>query len=434
MRELSAFTNEPDNDAQLNRREQARAGIGERRYRRSVIPAQRDARFTDGRRFPRGPAPALPTLPDSRARRRYPLPTKNYPIPPLADRSATLPYRRAITSAWRYPTSERRFIVDIKDVKKVTIAGCGTEGSQIASMVAYKGFETTVWLRSEASIERAKPRLESVKKQIVAALDAWKADPAQYCRGLSDERDLSPEGIDELKAAAEERLPQVLLTTDVQEAFGDADIVIECINEDPAQKTALYEAIADVMPQKTLLLTDSSTFLPSTFADATGRPDRYMTLHFANQIWRNNLTELMRHDRTSDESFELADKFSYAIGMIPLKLNKEQPGYILNTLLIPWFRAALQLVATGVSDPATVDLCWELDTGATPDQTPFRKLDKVGLPLALHIMGMQPGADDPDSVSGKIVAMLKGYVDAGKTGIAVGEGFYRYDAEGNVVK
>lgn len=52
--------------------------------------------------------------------------------------------------------------MDIKDVKRVTIAGCGTEGSQIASMVAYKGFETTVWLRSEASIERAKPRLESV--------------------------------------------------------------------------------------------------------------------------------------------------------------------------------------------------------------------------------------------------------------------------------
>ena len=60
--------------------------------------------------------------------------------------------------------------------------------------------------------------------------------------------------------------------------------MIECINEDPAQKTALYESIADVMPQKTLLLTDSSTFLPSTFANATGRPDRYMTLRFANQI------------------------------------------------------------------------------------------------------------------------------------------------------
>ena len=242
--------------------------------------------------------------------------------------------------------------MDIKDVKRVTIAGCGTEGSQIASMVAYKGFETTVWLRSEGSIERARPRLASVKKQIVGVLEAWKADPSAYCRGLSDERGLTPEQIDELIAQAEERLPKIHLTTSLEEAFGEADVVIECINEDPAQKTDLYEKIAPVMPEHTVLLTDSSTFLPSTFADATGRPDRYLTLHFANQIWHNNLTELMRHDRTSDESFALAEQFSHAIGMIPLKLNKEQPGYILNTLLIPWFRAALQLVATGVSDPA----------------------------------------------------------------------------------
>ena len=146
------------------------------------------------------------------------------------------------------------------------------------------------------------------------------------------------------------------------------------------------------------------------------------------------MTELMRHDRTSDESFELVERFSHAIGMVPLKLNKEQPGYILNTLLIPWFKAAMYLVASGVTDPATVDLCWELDTGARPDQTPFRKIDKVGLPLALKIISMEPGADDPATPAGKMVALLKGYVDAGKTGIAVGEGFYKYDENGNVLK
>lgn len=324
--------------------------------------------------------------------------------------------------------------MDIEDVRKVTIAGCGTEGSQISSMVAYKGFQTTVWLRSEGSIGRAKPQLETVRKQILAALDAWEKDPAEYCRGLSDDRDLSAEQIDQLKAQASERLANIRLTTDLDEAFGDADVVIECINEDPDQKRAFYQKVADRMPQRTVLLTDSSTFLPSTFADATGRPDRYMTLHFANQIWRNNLTELMRHDRTSDESFALAERFSRAIGMVPLKLNKEQPGYILNTLLIPWFQAAMYLVANGVTDPATVDECWILDTGARPDQTPFRKIDKVGLPLALKITSMMPGADDPSTPTGKEVALLRRYVDAGKTGIAAGEGFYKYDADGNVVE
>jgi 3-hydroxybutyryl-CoA dehydrogenase len=131
--------------------------------------------------------------------------------------------------------------MDIEDVRKVTIAGCGTEGSQISSMVAYKGFQTTVWLRSEGSIERAKPRLETVRKQILAALDAWEKDPAEYCRGLSDDRDLTAEQIEQLKAQASERLSRIRLTTDMDEAFGDADVVIECINEDPDQKRAFYQ-------------------------------------------------------------------------------------------------------------------------------------------------------------------------------------------------
>lgn len=324
--------------------------------------------------------------------------------------------------------------MDIKDVRKVTIAGCGTEGSQISSMVAYKGFETTVWVRSDASIGRAKPRLATVRGQILAALDAWKADRSAYCRGLSDDRDLTDSQIDELRRTGEERLGTIHITTDWDEAFSDADVVIECIAEDPKQKTDFYTELAKHLPKKTILLTDSSTMLPSTFADATGRPDRYLTLHFANQIWRNNLTELMRQDRTSDEAFKLAEDFSYAIGMIPLKLNKEQPGYILNTLLIPWFKAALYLVSQGVTDPKTVDLCWELDTGATPDQTPFRKLDKIGLPLCLQIMSMQPGADDPTTPAGKMCELLRDHINRGETGIAVGKGFYTYDENGNVIE
>ena len=87
---------------------------------------------------------------------------------------------------------------------------------------------------------------------------------------------------------------------------------------------------------------------------------------------------------------ELAEEFAKGIGMIPLKLNKEWPGYILNSLLIPWFKAACTLCANGVADPETVDMTWQLATGSDPGQTPFRKLDKIGLGLAYHIFGMDP--------------------------------------------
>lgn len=315
----------------------------------------------------------------------------------------------------------------LEDVRRVTVAGGGTQGSQIASQIAYKGYDVTVWVRSEESVGRARPRFETVRGQYLDALEQMRSgDPDAYCRGLSDERDLTPEQIDGLKAQAAERLGAIRFATDWDEAFGDADVVVECINENPAEKTAFYTELSGHLPDRTVLLTDSSTLLPSMFADATGRPDRFMSFHFANQIWRNNLTELMRQDRTSDETFELAKGFAASIGMIGLPLNKEQPGYILNTLLIPWLKAAVGLVADGVADHETVDLTWQLATGADPGQTPFRKLDKIGLPLAWKIIGMDPAAKDPDSTVARSVALLKRYIDEGKTGVAAGEGFYSY--------
>lgn len=211
------------------------------------------------------------------------------------------------------------------------------------------------------------------------------------------------------------------------EAEVETMISDEEINENPAEKTAFYTELAKHLPERTVLLTDSSTMLPSMFAEATGRPDRFMSFHFANQIWRNNITELMRQDKTSDETFELAKDFAKAIGMIGLPLNKEQPGYILNTLLIPWLKAAVGLVADGVADVETVDLTWTLATGADPMQSPFRKLDRIGLPLAWKIIGMDPAAQNPDSTAARSVALLKSYIDAGKTGVAAGEGFYKYE-------
>lgn len=315
----------------------------------------------------------------------------------------------------------------IEDVRRVTVAGGGTQGSQIASQIAYKGYDVTVWVRSEESVGRARPRFDRVRGQYLDALEGMRTGSAEaYCRGLSDKRDLTDAEIDELKALAEERLGAIRFVVDYDEAFGDADVVVECINENPAEKTAFYTELAKHLQERTVLLTDSSTMLPSMFADATGRPDRFMSFHFANQIWRNNITELMRQDRTSDETFELAKQFAAAIGMIGLPLNKEQPGYILNTLLIPWLKAAVGLVANGVADVETVDKTWVLATGADPMQGPFRKLDRIGLPLAWKIMSMDPAASDPDSTIAKSVALLKEYIDAGKTGAAVGEGFYKY--------
>ena len=311
------------------------------------------------------------------------------------------------------------------DIKNVVVAGGGVLGSQIAFQSAYKGFNVKVWLRSEGSIERAKPKFERWKNVYLQTLEAMKTNPAAYARGLADSPELSDEQIEALKAQVEKAAESIVLTTSYDEAFGDADLVIEAIAEEPKQKIELYTEMQKHLPERTVVCTNSSTMLPSQFAEYTGRPAKYLALHFANEIWKNNTAEVMGHPGTDPAAYEQVAEFAGKIGMIPLRLKKEQPGYILNSMLVPFLTAAESLLANGVADPETIDKTWMLATGAPVG--PFRILDIVGLVTAHNIVVMNPQASDPETTPGKIAATLKKYIDEGKTGVNAGEGFYKYE-------
>ena len=310
------------------------------------------------------------------------------------------------------------------EIRNVTVAGGGVLGSQIALQCAYCGFNVKVWLRSEGSIERAAAKLDRFAGIYAGTLAATKENPAARARGLSDEG-ATAEELDALIAKAAKARASLQLTCDFDEAFGDADLVIEAVAEDPAQKVAFYEELQKHLPEKTVIVTNSSTLLPSQFAESTGRPEKFLALHFANDIYRNNTGEVMGHAGTEQEYYDLVVKFAEDIRMVPLCLKKEQPGYILNSMLVPFLSAAEALYANDVADPETIDKTWMLATGAPAG--PFRILDVVGLVTAYNIVIMNPLAADPTTTQGKIAAKLKEYIDAGKTGINAGEGFYKYN-------
>lgn len=308
------------------------------------------------------------------------------------------------------------------DFKKVTVAGGGVLGSQIAFQSAFRGFDVTVWLRSDASIGRAKPKFERLRTIYLQTLEAAKTNPAAWARGFGPERP-DDAGIDALKEQVERAYASLKLTTSYDEA-ADADLVIESIAEDPAQKIAFYQELAKHLPERTVIATNSSTMLPSAFAEATGRPEKYLALHFANEIWRNNTGEVMGHAGTGQAYYDQVVEFAEAIGMVPLCLHKEQPGYILNSMLVPFLNAAEALWANGVADPETIDRTWQLGTGAPAG--PFRILDVVGLTTAYNIVIMDPRSKDPETVQGKIASKLKAKIDAGETGVNAGKGFFDY--------
>lgn len=273
-------------------------------------------------------------------------------------------------------------------------------------------------------MERAKPKFERLRTIYLNTLEAMKTNPQAYCRGLAPSPGASAGETDQLKARADAALNNITFTLSYEEAARDCDLVIEAIAENPEEKIAFYTELAKHLPEKTIIATNSSTMLPSAFAQHTGRPEKYLALHFANEIRRNNTAEVTGHPETSKQAYDDVAEFAETISMIPLKLQKEQPGYILNSLLVPFLSAAEALLATGVADCETIDKAWMLATGAPLG--PFRILDIVGLTTAYNIGIMDPRSKDPSTVQGKVAALLKGYIDEGKTGVNAGEGFYKY--------
>ena len=309
--------------------------------------------------------------------------------------------------------------------KNVTVAGGGVLGSQIAFQTAYCGFHVKIWLRSEASIERCKPKLDRLRVIYLSILDDMKSgNPTAYARGLSKKYPLSAEEIEECKKKVEEAYKNILLTTSYEEAAKDTDLVIEAIAENIEEKESFYTELAKHLPEKTVLVTNSSTLLPSTFAKYTGRPEKFLALHFANNIYKSNTAEVMGHAGTEQKYYDAVVSFADEINMVPLKVLKEQPGYILNSMLVPFLTAAESLLALGVADFETIDKTWKLGTGSP--YGPFQILDIVGLTTAYNIVILNPAAKDPNSVQGKIAGALKEKIDQGKTGISAGEGFYKY--------
>ncbi|MFG1302955.1 3-hydroxyacyl-CoA dehydrogenase [Xanthobacter autotrophicus] len=280
-------------------------------------------------------------------------------------------------------------------IGKVAVLGIGVLGSQIAFQVAYSGFEVTAYDIDTKALEEADRRLSGLigsYEKLVPGATAGKATQAR---------------------------DRIVLTADLAAAVADADLVIEAVPEVLALKQEIYGKISRLAPAGTIFATNSSTLLPSEMKDFTGRPDRFLALHFANQIWRFNTAEVMGTPETDPAVFDRVVAFAKAIGMVPIPLRKEKAGYVLNSLLAPFLSAAANLAAGDYAHPHDVDKVWRIATGAPVG--PFQIFDIIGLVTPYNIMS------HGDERSQEIAAWLKeNYIDKGKLGVATGEGFYSY--------
>ena len=317
--------------------------------------------------------------------------------------------------------------------KNIVVAGGGVLGSQIAFQCAYCGFNVTVLVLDEEGKKVLNKKVEDLRKVYLKTIKemntkAGKA-PGVWARGIAD---INHHNLDKCL----NRVKSAVVNTEIDQAkaLADADLVIESITEIFDVKKSFYEQIAPLLPEKTVIVTNSSTLLPSKLAKFTGRPNKYLAMHFANSIWKNNIAEIMKHSETDIKYFNEVIKFAEAINMVPLAAKEEKAGYLLNSLLVPFLLCAMDMYANGISDPETIDKAWTLGTGAP--KGPFQILDTVGLETAKNIVLQYqkiPNLLDPlfkkmmlpYNFDG-MLTLLNMYIDKGLMGKASGEGFYKY--------
>ena len=285
------------------------------------------------------------------------------------------------------------------DIKNVTIAGAGTLGAQVAWQTAFMGFNVTIYDLSEKGLERCKQQHQ------------------QFAELFLKTRGASQEEINHANS-------RLSYTTNLEEAVKDADLISESIPEDVEIKKGFYTELAKVAPEKTIFTTNSSTTVPSEYANETGRPGKFVALHFANGIWDANVGEVMGHAGTDPETFNRVVEFAREIGMVPIPIYKEQNGYVLNSLLIPLLSAAENLLFNGVADVESIDKTWMISTGVK--MGPLGIMDIIGMETMYNIDKLWGEKLGDETMLARADMIKKNYIDKGKMGVATGEGFYKF--------
>jgi 3-hydroxybutyryl-CoA dehydrogenase len=221
---------------------------------------------------------------------------------------------------------------------------------------------------------------------------------------------------------ADAAVARVRTTTDLGEAVGKADVVIEAVFEDLDVKRAIFAELDRLAPADAVLASNSSTMGISKIAGATSRPESCVNMHFFYPVLVMDLVEVVRGPETSEQTVERAMGMAREMGRTPVLINREIDGFIVNRILHAATQEAYRLMDAGVATFEDIDTA--VEKGLNWPMGPFRLGDFSGLDVTykarLHMYkttGEERFRPSPQ---------LQAKVNAGKLGRKTGEGWYKY--------
>jgi len=282
-------------------------------------------------------------------------------------------------------------------IRKVSVIGTGTLGTQIAIQAASYGYEVKVYDLDpeifQKTLGKLRASMKALKKNPTLPLENWE------------------QGVQKVKPAP-----------DLREAVRDADLIIEAVLENLELKRKVFAEIDSLAPSRAILATNSSSLPISKIENATKRPEKCLNLHFYMPAFGMNMVDIMGGTQTTAATIEAGQQWIRSIGCLPLAVKKEILGFCFNSVWRAIKRQTLYMWAGGYVDFRDIDRAWMVFTGMT--QGPFGIMDSVGLDVVydIEMVYYNESRDQKDYPP----EALKAMVERKELGVKAGKGFYTY--------
>ena len=241
-------------------------------------------------------------------------------------------------------------------VNSVAIIGAGNMGSGIAQKSAQEQFNVQMVDREKQWVDRGEKIINDFLEEAI------------------QRRIFKPEKVEEIKS----RITGVVGTENVAP---DTDLVIEAVFEDFNIKKDVFNILDRVCGDKTILASNTSSLSVNELAKATGRPDKFVGLHFFYHPAKNRLIEIIPAETTSPESLAAVEQYCKTMGKVVI-VCKDRPGFVVNRFFVPWLNEACHLVDEGVASIAQIDAVAE--KAFNIGMGPFALMNLTGPSIALH--------------------------------------------------
>jgi 3-hydroxybutyryl-CoA dehydrogenase len=285
-----------------------------------------------------------------------------------------------------------------QQIEKVGVLGAGLMGHGIAQVAAQSGYQVVLREVDEATLAKGVGKIE---KQLARAVEKGKS---------------SQEDADAVRA-------RITATTHYRE-LADCDLVIEAITENLALKLEMWKEVDEIVKAEAVFATNTSSLSVIDQAAATGRPERFVGLHYFNPAQVMKLVEVVRCVTTTDEAFVTALQFARSEGKLAIP-TKDKAGFIVNRLLVPYMLDAMRALEEGVGSIEEIDEA--MKAGAGHPMGPLTLADFVGLDTLGSICDVL--FDEFRERRFARPPTLRKMLSAGWFGKKAGKGFYDYSGE-----